>query len=136
MDVGILFFVVIMATMLLFAVLSNGLVIYCVVKIKKLRTITNVFICNLSVSDILLAGFIMPQKLHDISHKEDFFEGMLLSLNIFPVFFCFFFFLIYNPNSIKNIIFVSVLIEKKKKKIRKRRNQKKIATPKTEMGKN
>ena len=78
MDVGVLFFVTIMATMLLFAVLSNGLVIYCVIKIKKLRTITNVFICNLSISDILLAGFIMPQKLHDISHKEDFFEGKLL----------------------------------------------------------
>ena len=82
MDLGILFFVIIMAVMLLFAVLSNGLVIYCVIKIKKLRTITNVFICNLSVSDILLAGFIMPQKLHDISHKEDFFEGMFLSFTL------------------------------------------------------
>ena len=82
-SVGILLFVVIMAVMLLFAVLSNGLVIYCVIKIKKLRTITSLFICNLSVSDILLAGFIMPQKLHDISHKDDFFEG---KQNIFCLF--------------------------------------------------
>ena len=79
--VGILLFVIITAAMLLFAVLSNGLVIYCVIKIKKLRTITNVFICNLSVSDIMLAGFIMPQRLHDISHKENFFEGKLTLLN-------------------------------------------------------
>ena len=82
-SVGILLFVIIMAAMLLFAVLSNGLVIYCVVKIKKLRTITNVFICNLSVSDILLAGFIMPQRLHDISHKENFFEGKLNIIKYF-----------------------------------------------------
>ena len=73
-SVGILLFVIIMAVMLLFLVLSNGRVIYYVIKIKKLRTITNVFISNLSVSDLLLAGFIMPQRLHDISHKENFFE--------------------------------------------------------------
>ena len=71
-------FLVIMAIMLAFAVLSNSLVIYCVVRLKKLRTITNVFICNLSISDILLAGFILPQKLHDIFHKEEYFEGKLI----------------------------------------------------------
>ena len=75
MDVVILLFVIIMTTMLVFAVLSNGLFIYCVITSKKLRTITNVFICSLSVSDILLAGFIMPQKLHDIFHEEYFFHG-------------------------------------------------------------
>lgn len=81
-SVGILLFVIIMAAMLLFAVLSNGLVIYCVIKIKKLRTITNAFICNLSISDILLAGFIMPQRLHDISHRYNFFEGKVKFITV------------------------------------------------------
>ena len=82
-SVGILLFVIIMTAVLLFAVLSNGLVIYCVIKIKKLRTITNVLVCNLSVSDILLAGFIMPQRLHDIYHKDHFFEGKLRQTNVY-----------------------------------------------------
>ena len=65
-----------MATLSLFAiVISNMLLIYCILRIGKLRTVTNIFICNLSVSDILLAGFIMPQKLHDIFHKDHFHEG-------------------------------------------------------------
>ena len=78
MDLGIIIFITIIAFILLFAVISNCLVIYCVVRLKKIRTITNVFICNLSVSEILFAGIVMPQKLHDISHYEkDFYEGKL-----------------------------------------------------------
>lgn len=72
---GLWVYVVIVGLLLLFAVVSNALVIYCVVRFKKLRSVTNVFICNLSISDILLAGFVMPQRLHDISHTEDFHEG-------------------------------------------------------------
>ena len=75
MSFGIILFVVIMGILILFAIFSNGLLIYSLLRIKKLRTVTNVFICNLSINDILLAGFVMPQKLHDIFHKEDFFEG-------------------------------------------------------------
>ena len=84
---SILVFVGFMAALLLFAIMSNILLIYCVVRIKKLRTVTNIFICNLSVSDILLAGFIMPQKLHDIFHKDHFHEGNF----IFVAFYCFLF---------------------------------------------
>lgn len=73
--VGILIYIILMALALAFAVISNGLVIYCVARFSKLRTVTNIFICNLSVSDILLAGFVMPQRLHDITHHEDFYEG-------------------------------------------------------------
>ena len=72
---GYIVFAIIISAILLFAVLSNCLVIYCVLRIKKLRTFTNVFICNLSVSDILLAGCAMPIRLHDIFHGEDFYEG-------------------------------------------------------------
>lgn len=75
LSVGLGFYIFIISALLVFAVFSNGLVIYCVVKFRKLRTVTNVLICNLAVSDILLSGFVMPQKLHDISHEEDFYEG-------------------------------------------------------------
>ena len=74
-NTSVLVFVGFMATLSLFAIVSNMLLIYCIVRIGKLRTVTNIFICNLSVSDILLAGFIMPQKLHDIFHKDHFHEG-------------------------------------------------------------
>ena len=74
-SLGIYLYAGIVSLLLLFAVLSNSLVMYCVVKIKKLRTVTNVLICNLAISDILLAGFVMPQKLHDLFHEEDFYEG-------------------------------------------------------------
>ena len=75
LSVSLWIFLVIVALVLLFAIFSNALVIYCVIKFPKLRSVTHVLICNLAVSDILLAGFVMPQKLHDLSHEEDFFEG-------------------------------------------------------------
>ena len=75
-DVGFLAFLSATSVVLLFAVCSNALVIYCVIRIKKLRTVTNVFICNLSVSDILLAGVVIPQRLHDAYyHMDDYIEG-------------------------------------------------------------
>ncbi|CAG2209452.1 unnamed protein product [Mytilus edulis] len=43
-----------------------------------MRNVTNILICNLSVSDIILAGIILPQNLHDISHEDDFHEGPFL----------------------------------------------------------
>ena len=76
LNVGLWTYIILMAILILFSVFSNGLVIYCVFRFKKLRTVTNVLICNLAVSDILLAGFVMPQKLHDTTHVEDFYEGI------------------------------------------------------------
>jgi hypothetical protein len=46
-----------------------------------MRNVTNILICNLSVSDILLGGILLPQNLHDFSHEEDFHEGEI-SFNI------------------------------------------------------
>lgn len=82
LTVGLWFYVIMMGLLLLFAIFSNALVVYCVIRKKKLRSVTNVFICNLSISDILLAGFVMPQKLHDISHTDGFYEGTLLKFKI------------------------------------------------------
>lgn len=73
-SIGLLIYVIVMGIALLFAITSNGLVIYCVVRFSKLRTVTNIFICNLSVSDMLLAGFVMPQRLHDVFHDKAFYH--------------------------------------------------------------
>ncbi|KAL4218331.1 Neuropeptide FF receptor 2 [Mactra antiquata] len=87
LSVGSALYIVFISAILVFAVFSNSLVIYCVYKYRKLRTVTNVLVCNLAVSDILLSGFVMPQKLHDISHEEDFYEGVALCklVNFSPI---------------------------------------------------
>ena len=83
-DLGLLLYIILMAVTLAFSILSNALVIYCVARFKKLRTVTNILICNLSVSDILLAGFVMPQRLHDITHPGmDFYEGTVYLFLLF-----------------------------------------------------
>lgn len=45
---------------LFLAVTGNGLVIVTLIQNKKMRTVTNVFLLNLSISDLLLAVFCMP----------------------------------------------------------------------------
>lgn len=79
MTTGLWVFLSVTGILLLFAVLSNTLVIFCVLRDRKLRTVTNVLICNLAISDILLAGFVMPQRLHDITHEDHFYEGKCIS---------------------------------------------------------
>ena len=74
-DAVFIFFV---GLLLLFSVVSNFMVIYIVWRNQKMRNVTNILICNLSVSDIILAGIILPQNLHDLSHEEDFHEGMYI----------------------------------------------------------
>lgn len=64
-----------MASILVFAVISNFLVIFVVIRNKKMRSVTNIFIGNLAVSDIVLGAFILPMRLHDLSHADNFHEG-------------------------------------------------------------
>ncbi|KAK6187452.1 hypothetical protein SNE40_005479 [Patella caerulea] len=84
---GEIFFIALMAAVLTFSIISNIFVIIIMVKTPKLRNITNLFICNLSVGDIILAGFVLPQNLHDISHTDDYFEGDFLCrvVNFAPI---------------------------------------------------
>lgn len=42
------------------AVFGNGLVIITLIQNTRMRTVTNVFLLNLAISDILLAVFCMP----------------------------------------------------------------------------
>jgi len=37
-------------------------------------TSTDILIVSLAVNDILLAGIVLPQKIHDISHTHEYFE--------------------------------------------------------------
>ncbi|GAB1609592.1 cholecystokinin receptor type A, partial [Argonauta hians] len=55
-DIRIPFYIVIF----ILAVVGNCLVILTLVQNKRMRTVTNVFLLNLSVSDLLLALFCMP----------------------------------------------------------------------------
>ena len=48
------------AVIFLLALSGNSLVIVTLVQNKRMRTITNVFLLNLSISDLLLAVFCMP----------------------------------------------------------------------------
>lgn len=48
------------ATILLLAIVGNSLVILTLVQNRRMRTITNVFLLNLAVSDILLGVLCMP----------------------------------------------------------------------------
>ncbi|ESO87454.1 hypothetical protein LOTGIDRAFT_166607 [Lottia gigantea] len=81
------FFIAIITLVLVFSIVSNITVIIIMIKTPKLRNITNLFICNLSISDILLAGVVLPQNLHDLSHTEDYFEGDFLCrfVNVTPI---------------------------------------------------
>jgi len=64
------------------AVLSNLLVIVVIALDKTLNSVTEMFLVNLALSDVILAGIGVPLKLKQAaSQSEDFAEGMsLLSL--------------------------------------------------------
>lgn len=68
-------FITLMALLLVFATVSNVMVLIIVYRNKKMKNVTNIFICNLAVSDILLAAFVLPPNIHDISHEDHFHEG-------------------------------------------------------------
>ena len=62
---------------------SNMSVIACIWKTSKDRqtagrrrslTSTDILLVSLALNDILLAGVVLPQKIHDISHTGHFFE--------------------------------------------------------------
>ena len=77
LTVGEIIFTAINGLILLWCVFSNTCVIGIVLRTKRMRNPTNMLICNLALSDILLGGIVLPQNLHDISHTEDFHEGKL-----------------------------------------------------------
>ena len=67
-------FLIVISTWLTLSVFGNICFIIVIVKNKQLRNITNWLICNIALSDLLLAAFAIPQLLHDISHTGDYYE--------------------------------------------------------------
>ena len=58
-----------------YSLLSNIAVLQVVINDKKMHTVTNLFICNLALSDIFMTAFVLPQDLHDLSHADEYFHG-------------------------------------------------------------
>lgn len=52
------------------AIIGNSFVILVVVKFNKMRTVTNVFLISLAVSDMLIAGLNMPIQLRFLIQHE------------------------------------------------------------------
>ena len=50
---------------------------------RRSLTSTDMMIVNLAVNDILLAGIVLPQKIHDISHTDHYFECEYVAVLIF-----------------------------------------------------
>lgn len=53
-------FVIVYAVIFLLALLGNSLVVYIVVRKRGIQTATNIFICSLAVSDLLISFFCIP----------------------------------------------------------------------------
>ncbi|XP_064483100.1 cholecystokinin receptor type A-like [Ornithodoros turicata] len=64
----------------LLAVLGNGLVIVTLAVHKKMRTVTNVFLLNLAISDLLLGVFCMPFTLAGVLLREFVFGDLMCRL--------------------------------------------------------
>ncbi|XP_035645120.2 neuropeptide Y receptor type 2-like [Oncorhynchus keta] len=58
------------STIILFGVIGNSLVIYVVYKFKTLHTVTNFFIVNLAVADLLVNTLCLPFTLINTLHGE------------------------------------------------------------------
>ncbi|GFN77825.1 cholecystokinin receptor type a [Plakobranchus ocellatus] len=69
------------ALIFLLSVVGNILVIVTVVQNKKMRSVTNVFLLNLSVSDLLLAVFCMPFTLVPI-YLRNFIFGEVMCIAV------------------------------------------------------
>ncbi|KAI0211786.1 Pyroglutamylated RF-amide peptide receptor [Lamellibrachia satsuma] len=81
-------FIAFISTFLILSFLSNVSVVVVMMKIKTLRTVTNIFLSNLAISDMILASLVLPQQVHDVSHTDEYFEPEILCklVNCLPVF--------------------------------------------------
>ncbi|KAK6172472.1 hypothetical protein SNE40_016112 [Patella caerulea] len=76
MDIQIAFYSVIF----LLAVVGNILVIVTLIQNKRMRTVTNVFLLSLAISDLLLAVFCMPFTLVPVLLRNFIFGAVMCVL--------------------------------------------------------
>ncbi|KAI0240179.1 hypothetical protein LSAT2_009139 [Lamellibrachia satsuma] len=67
-------FIAFISTFIILSFLGNVCVVVVIMKIKTLRTVTNMFLTNLAVSDMILVSLIMPLQVHDMSHTDEYDE--------------------------------------------------------------
>ena len=70
-------FITFISTFLLSSFIGNVCVLVVIVKNRTMRTVTNIFLSNLAVSDMILASLVLPQQVHDVSHTDEYFERTL-----------------------------------------------------------
>ena len=58
-------FIALSSVVLLYSVITNVIVIIVVLRSRQMRTVTNILLVNLAVSDILLAGVVLPMEFHN-----------------------------------------------------------------------
>ena len=74
-------FVIMYAIIFVLALVGNSLVVYIVVRKRAMQTATNIFICSLAVSDLLITFFCIPfTLLQNIS--SEWLGGKLLTNNM------------------------------------------------------
>nr|XP_002732887.1 PREDICTED: probable G-protein coupled receptor 19-like [Saccoglossus kowalevskii] len=88
MDKTSLIFITVVSVFVLLSVCSNMLVILVMYKCRNTKSVTNIFIVNIAISDVILAAIVLPQQIHDISHTNDFYEGQIACklVHFLPVF--------------------------------------------------
>ena len=70
-----LVFIGVISAWTMFSVASNVVVLLVVLSNKRMHSVTNLFMCNLAISDMFLAAIVLPQNIHDLSHTLEFHEG-------------------------------------------------------------
>uniref|UniRef100_A0A0L8GIX5 G-protein coupled receptors family 1 profile domain-containing protein n=1 Tax=Octopus bimaculoides TaxID=37653 RepID=A0A0L8GIX5_OCTBM len=79
-DIGIELRITFHALIFILAVTGNSLVITVLAKNKRMRTVTNVFLLNLAISDLLLAVFCIPFTLIPVILKNFIFGPVMCVL--------------------------------------------------------
>lgn len=71
---GLTVYFALVGTWLCVGVLVNICIVVVVAKDRAGKKIINLFVGSIALSDMLLAGFVLPEQLHDVSHAGDYFE--------------------------------------------------------------
>ncbi|CAK9300905.1 unnamed protein product [Gordionus sp. m RMFG-2023] len=87
-DVADLVFIIFISVILVIGFLLNCCILMVYWKQKCFQTPVYIYIKNLAFCMLLTGGLILPQRLHDFTHQDNYFEGTLLCklINFLPAF--------------------------------------------------
>lgn len=72
MDTWITTFITVISILLVFSIVGNVATVLVVVRDKRMVSLTNVLMCNLAISDIMLSGIVIPAQLRQITDTVHF----------------------------------------------------------------